>query len=345
MSQLGIIKKFCENANYYMIKYKNKGKEEFGKIIENNELSKVDLTKHEIKRSIDYKNGDKLFVFDLKPICVDEGIDNPIQLLLNNLECARAIELVYPDIFRWAFDGISVRAYAIIPSGSFSANSTISRYGGTEKFFKILNQHLDNIKNMSKGMTPDYNFIKNKILVPETEISLGSINLFNMMYSIQINLDMNYDKILENSKKKLSIETDLNVLDMKYWAREINPDFIHEAKHVKLNDSLELNTNYNKVYPPCIINMINLKEKTNPVRFLIAVYLLSVHSPKDAKFIYNSVLSEQMKEHASKENHFGYIKNNMKNYSCPTCSVLKRYCEKGCKYIHPLTKIQEQLEK
>ena len=138
MNQKESILKFVKDSSFHMVKYENKNNEEFGKILE--DINDIDISKHEIHRSIDYTNGNVLFVHDLKPQKIDILVDNPIQLLIKNLKEASVIELVYPDIFTWVFDGLSVKGMAIIPSGVPKSNTTITRYGGTLNFVKILNQ-------------------------------------------------------------------------------------------------------------------------------------------------------------------------------------------------------------
>lgn len=233
MNQLDIIKKFVDGAKYYMVVFDNTENEEFGKILDRNELPAIDLSKHEIHRSIDYTNDDILFVFDLKS-ADEERVDNPLQLLLNNLEGARLVELVYPNIFRWVYDGLSMKAYAIIPSGNQKQHSTITRYGGSAMFCKILGQHLRNISRMMKGVTPDYEFLQGNATLPELELALGSVNKKTKMYSVGVSTDMSYLDIIKTSKENISSWKPITILDMKYWAKEINPDFITEAKHIKL---------------------------------------------------------------------------------------------------------------
>jgi len=346
MTQNNAIKEFCKSAKFFMVSYASKGEEEFGKILTTSDMDKINLYKNEIHRSTEYKNGDMLFVFDLKPPEQGQYIDSPLQLLINNLVEARAIEMVYPGIFKWIFDGVSIKAYAIVPSGSTKSNTTITRYGGTENFMKILKKHLHNIGKMNRGQTPDYNFLNINDELKETELSIGSIHMFNKMFSVGIKLPMNYIDIIKNSKNNIQVWAPLNKLDMKYWAREINPDFITEAKHIKLKETLGLNGSFD-LYPPCIKALMNMPHKGNKTRFLIARFLLAVHKPIDAKFIYNSVLSDDERKHIKGGNcslQWTYILNNIQRYGCPTCRELKFFCDRiGCKLAHPLERIQEYL--
>lgn len=346
MNQREIIENFCKDSTNYTIGFSEDVQNIKEFLNSEKPLENIDLSKHEIYTSIDYKDGDKLFAYDLKPHTGEIKVDNPIQLLLNNLEGARIIELVYPGIFKWGFNGLSIKAYAIIPSGSAKENSTITRYGGTEKFIKILRQHLENIGKMNKGITPDYNFLQNTDRVEETELSIGSINNFNKMYSIGINTKLSYIDILKNSKVNKQTWSNITTLDMKYWAREINPDFINEAKHIKLKDTLSIETPYQD-YPPCIKNLTGMKHKGNLNRYLLLRFLLTIHKPRDAKFIYYSVLSDNEREHVKTGNcssQWTYVLNNIKKYDCPTCSEFKRFCNPKCPLVHPLENIQKKIE-
>ncbi len=344
--QIQTIKEFCAKPRFFMVKFESKGDEEFGKILKKEEIGGVDLKKNEIHRSIEYENGNMLFVLDLKPQQKGQFVDNPLQLLIKNLEEARAIEMVYPGIFRWAFNGVNIKAYAIVPSGTKKANTTLTRYGGTENFIKILRKHLRNIGKMGHGEAPDYNLLDVNEDLEETELSIGSINLFNKLYSVGIKPSMNYTDIIKNSKNNIQVWSPINVLDMKYWAREINPDFITEAKHIKLKDAIPTDGAFD-LYPPCIKAIMSMKNKGNRLRFLLARFLLSTHKPSDAKFIYYCVLGDEEKQHVKKGNcslQWNYIMNNMKRYGCPSCRELQMFCDRSCELTHPLEKIQTYLE-
>ena len=344
---------FCKDACFYWIRFSTVGEEEFGKILSQEELKSIDTMENEIHRSIKNKNDDKLFVIDLKP-SEEQLVDNPLELLTKNLEDAEAIELVYPKIFLWCFDGLNIKGYAIVPSGDPIAHSTISRYGGTDNFIKILKRHLDNIAKMRRGTSPNYEFFNIRHEIKDTEISVGSINKKTGLYSIIIDLNMTWIRILRQSKKCISIKPEFRRLDIKYWAREINPDFISEAKHIRLNNVLEIgNTDIERknifdLYPAPIKRIMGLKNKGNLNRYLIARFLLSVHSQKDAKFMYHSILGEEELEHVKSGNcktQWTYIINNLERYNCPSMKELENFIEVGDeKLSHPLEKIQKYLE-
>jgi hypothetical protein len=341
--RMEIIKRFCEGANYYLVSYEK----EFGKIINNNEISEINLEENEIFRSIEYKNNDLLFVLDLKTT-PSNYVENPLQLLLRTLEDARAIEAVYPHIFTWMFNGLNIKAYAIVPSGIPKAHSTLSRYGGTENFYKVLSKHLKNISVMKKGQSPDFNFLEIIDAVPDNELAIGSINKFTGLHAIIIDLNMTYKDILKASKNFDSKEIKLNYLDIKYWSREVNPDFITEAKHIKLKQPIPISDEVFALYPAPIKRIMALKHKGNYNRFLISRFLLSVHSPKDAKFMYFSILGDEEREHVKAGNcstQWNYVLNNMKRYNCPTLKEVSRYIHpKDEPLSHLLEPIQQYID-
>ena len=213
-NQFHIINDFCNGCTWLQVRFPDRDGVEYGEIIFGEKQLKISLETHEIHRSIKYKNGDTLFVHTLKPKNT-QLVDNPLSLLIKNLKEAIIIETVYKGIFRWVFDGVFIKAYAIVPSGTQHKNNTLSRYGGTKMFIKVLRQQLNNIGKLHKGLTPDYNFLDNMADIEETEISLGSINNFNKMYSVGINLSSTYIKIIKNSKKNIQTWPPLKLLNMK----------------------------------------------------------------------------------------------------------------------------------
>jgi len=342
--RLTTMKRFCEGANYYLVRYDK----DFGKILQKEEIANVDITKNEIYRSTEFRNNDKLFVLELK---IESGnyVENPLQLLLRTMDDARAIEAVYPHIFTWVFNGLNVKAYALIPSGEPKAHSTLSRYGGTENFYRVLTKHLKNISKMKKGQSPDFNFLEMRESVPENELAIGSINKFTGNYSVVIDLSMSYKDILKASKKFVTLPLTLNKLDVKYWAREVNPDFIQEAKHIKLKEPIPISDEMFALYPEPIKRIMSLQHKGNYYRFLISRFLLSVHSPKDAKFMYFSILGESEREHVKNGNcstQWNYVMNNMKRYSCPSLKEVGKFIHPNDPQIsHLLEPIQDYIDK
>ena len=196
ITQQDLVKSFINRASYYMIKYDNDGN--FGKILSKEELENVNLSEHEIYRSLSNKDFNTLFVYNLKGKDFDIKTNN-LQMLIENLKEAAVIERVYRNIFTWTYDGVSIRAMAIIPSGDSKVQSTISRYGGTQMFIRVLRQHLSNISKMHKGYTPDYNFLHNTDDIETDVLALGSINKDSKAYHIVINIKEPYIDIIKKS--------------------------------------------------------------------------------------------------------------------------------------------------
>jgi len=354
MEQKNLIYEFLKNSKYYSIVYSYDNDEELGRIIKNEELKEIDFSENEIHRSIEYRNDDRLFVIDF----VDDSrrfVDNNLQIFLNSFDDARAVEEVYPNIFTWVFDGFCIKGYAIVPSGSPISHPTISRYGGTSNFISILRRHLKNIAGLKKGKSPDYNFSNLQDKIKETEISIGSFNKKYGNYSIVIDLKDSWKDILKNSTKCISLDIDLTTLKMKYWTKEVNPDFISEAKHIKLNNPIRVKgIDERKIfdlYPAPIKRLMALQDKGNYNRYLLARFLLSVHAPDDAKHLYYTIIGINPKEldHVKSGNcstQWNYIINNLDKYDCPSMKELKSFIKEGDEPLsHPLEKIQELINK
>jgi len=347
-NQIEIIKNFIKESKYYMVSYSTKKDNELGKILTNDELNKVNLNENEIHRSIENKNRNTLFVFDLKPKN-EEYVDNQLELLLNNLYDARTIESIYPNIFQWVYNGLNIKAYAWVPSGEKLPQSTLSRYGGTINFIKVLKLHLTNMIKMRKGGTPDYNFLDIQDEVELSERAVGSINKNTNMFSIYINLEDDFRTIIKSSEECKNVPYKIRPLNLKYWAREINPDFIVEAKHIKLKNTIPISDDIFDIYPAPIKRLMAMHRKGNYYRFLLARFLLSIHTAKDAKFIFNSVLSNEEALHIKSgdcSTQWNYVLNNIKRYTCPSMKELKRFIRKEDEPLtHPLEKIQKLIEK
>lgn len=344
MRQVKLVTEFVRDSKYYMIKIDDTTNGEIGKIINGEDLIKLDLDKNEVYRSIEYKNDNVLFVYDLKSN-LDNKVKNPLSLLKSNLEEARVIEKMYPEKFTWVFDGLSIKAMAVVPSGINSAHSTISRYGGTYMFISILRQHLSNIGKMVKGVSPDFSFLKNKTDMKEKELSIGSKNSKTNLYSIIIDLEEYYMSIIKHAMKCESKDINLRLLDMKFWSREINPDFVVDSRVSKLEKALPLDEAYIK-YPQPIKKVMALEFKGQENRDIIARFLLSIHDYSDAKHIYYSVLGDEELIQVKKvgSNNWNYSVNNHKKYGCPTNEELKEFIDDDYTLNHPLQEIQEFLD-
>lgn len=345
LRQIKLVNDFVKDSKFFMVKIEHNDNGDVGKILRGDELINVDLKKHEVYRSIEYKNDNTLFVFDLK-YGEEYKVKNPLSLLKSNLEEAKIIDNMYPNTFTWVYDGLSIKAYAIVPSGVNQAHSTISRYGGTTMFINILQQHLSNIGKMVRGISPDYAFLKNKQEIVEQELSIGSINLFTNSYSIIVNLEDDYMDIIKKSRNCVSYDVDFNVLDMKFWSREINPDFVVDSRFTPLENALPIDLAF-VMYPQPIKKLMSLQYKGDEYRDLIARFLLSVHDNNDAKHIYYSVLGDDELSEVRKTgaNKWNYSVNNYKKYGCPTNDELSEFINSDYGLNHPLEDIQDYFNK
>lgn len=348
MNVKDVIKEFCKDADYLLIKYPNhKDDTEYGKILDKKEFNNIDYKHNEIYRSIKYVDDDVLFELNL--IKEFKNIKyNPLDLLENTLDNARLIEQIFPNMFTWVFNGLNVVGYIRIPSGDFQSQGTISRYGGTDNFIRVLNRHLFNIIKLKDDKNPNYDFLNLTEKIDRETLSVGSKNTKTGFYSIPIDVNDSWINIIKQCQHPPAESAQIIRTRMKFWAREINPDFLVEAKRIKLENPLDLSYNVFDLYPAPIKRLINLKHKGNYNRFLLARFLLSVHSPKDAKFIYYSVLNEEELQHVKYGNcstQWNFILNNMDRYDCPTMKELKPFIEEGDEPLsHPLEKIKKFMD-
>jgi len=344
MNNEEIIKSFCSNANYIMIKHNN----ETEKIDELFSTNTIDLNINEIYRSIGNKNFDTIFEIDFSET-YNKKKYNILQIAQKTLESARLIDMIYPNMFTWVFNGYSVIGYFLIPCSKLSSQGTINRYGGIYNFIRILRRHLFNLIKIHNNLPPDYNFYNLSDTIKEEILSVGSINNVTGLYSKFINIKDSYIKLIKDGKNKHFTYKKFKNTDMKFWAREINPDFIKETKRITIDKPLKLTYDVSKYYPAPIKRLMKLKHKGNYNRFLLARFLLSVHSPKDAKFIYYSTLGKEELEHVKNGNcslQWNFIVNNLERYKCPTMKELKNFIkEDDEKLSHPLERIQEILNK
>ena len=166
--------------------------------------------------------------------------------------------------------------------------------------------------------------------------------------SVDISPDMTYNDVIQLSEVNTQTGGKLKKVKMKFWAKEINPDFITEAKRIKLNNTLELTDDHFKHYPQPIKALMSLEHKGNYNRYLLARFLLSIYSPQDAKFVYYTTLGNEELEHIQKGNcstQWNYILNNIKRYGCPTNKELSEFIDKDeYKLSHPLEDIQKIFE-
>lgn len=272
----------------------------------------------EIKRTRYSKNMDCIFNLELnliESITLDEEI-----------EIMKTIETYYPDTFNWRFNGIHIECYALIQMKQDDLG-IYSRFRGIYAFIKLLREQLTRICRY-RGLNTYYvtNIIDNMIF------SNGSINHISDLYVVPIDAFDNKQTILLNSKNRIIKNDDLKVLNMKYWIREINPDFERQPAP-ELKEKIQITDTVHTLYPPCIKNVANLPRKGNYGRFLLASFLLAIHGERDAKHQLLTMLSDDEREHVENGNckdQWRAILN--RKYPAPSCKKMieNGYCTENC---------------
>jgi len=123
----------------------------------------------------------------------------------------------------------------------------------------------------------------------------------------------------------------MNKLNMKFWVREINPDFFKDS--IPSSKKIKLNNNTFNYYPPCIMQLAGMKSKGNYGRFLLSTYLLNIHHERDAKYQLDMMLSDEERNHINEGNCKGQWRAiTAKQYPCPGCKLMKdhKHCPGEC---------------
>ena len=287
-------------------------------------LIKLDINKDEIYRSRYDKDMTAVFNFIL-------NIKNE-QSLKEELVFMKTIELFYPNKFSWRFNGKHIEAIGKIPTETENLG-IISRYGGIAEFIKYLRKRLLTILKY-RGIHD----VPSTIEIEEFILATGSLNSNTDLFCIPINTDMTYIDILNNSTKRNISGIGMKALDMKFWVREINPDFFkpYTEKTIK---KYPISDKIFEKYPPCVHVIANKKLKGNYGRFLLSTFLLGVHNERDAKHQLDIMLSDEEKVHM---NH-GNCKDQWRTivareYSAPSCKTMieNGFCTENCGKPYPI---------
>lgn len=311
------IYKFCKNADYIRINNSN-----IDDILNSN--IPIDIKTNEITRSIDSSiDMTTIFHFPLN-IKFDDTVRTEIDYM-------KTIELFYPSLFSWRFNGKHIECLGNILINNDDLGR-FTRYNGVYGFIKSLGTRLIQVLKYRKHFDI---YLKPETI--NTLISTGSINSMTDLYAIDINPDYPYDKILNFSKNRILTDVSIKTLDMKFWVREINPDFFKEYKE---NDTpkLELTQDSFASYPQCIKNIASLSKKGNHNRFLLATFLLKVHIQRDAKHQLDMMLSDDERNHMNTGNCKDQWRAILiKNYPCPSCRTMAiaGFCDHDCGKMSP----------
>jgi len=276
-------------------------------------------------------NGNIIFVFDLGQI-IDGQCLNPICYLKELMDYVKIIENIYPNIFKYRFNGSTIEILAIIPANQSKLTSVFGRYGGHLKFYKMLRKYLLQIINTNFGTKNEINKTITKII-----IMTGVKQFENSYYSTFIEPnDSPVDIIRKSSEQINTINYKLNVLDMKFWVRELNPDIMDYRKKSVIRSPKEIN--YSD-YPDCISNIMKLKDKTPKSMRLLMKYLLLLHKRDDAKMVLLECLTEKETnrlEKGSIDEQWTNAVNTLEFNMEPTCRQLKKlgFCS-DCGKVSP----------
>ena len=284
---------------------------------------KVNIKNNEILRSRYYKNGNCYFNFNMG-LCINSKISKEVEYM-------KTIEMFYPNMFSWKFDGNHIEAVGIIPVTNNNLG-IINRYKGIYGFIKILRTRLLTILKYRDFV----NIVHTKIVDDEI-FALGSINNKYGRYVVNILPTDNEIKICMASKNRKVTNIKIKTLNMKFWVHEINPDFYKERVELKVK-KYPIENYVIKEYPPCIKTISKEKRKGNYKRFLLATFLLSIHNERDAKHQLDIMLNDEERNHLNTGNCKDQWRTILaKKYSAPSCKTMIECgaCIKGCKRPHP----------
>ena len=284
----------------------------------------LDFNNDEIKRNR-FDKDNKGFYFNL---CLHTGVYTN---LFQELKFMQTLELYYPNTFTWRFNGEHIEAYAYVEINK-EVIGIFTRYKGMKNFIKLLRYHLERILKY-RG---DEDFVLLKKL-DEFIIADGSVNKDTDLYCVQILPTYSLKEILNTSKNNDKEFFLIKKLNMKYWVREINPDFFKDPKKTTIQ-RIKLTPKIYKKYPPCIKKISLLKKKGNWARFLLSTFLLSVHGERDAKHQLDTMLSDEERDHINKGNcseQWRVIVN--RQYSSPSCKTMieSGFCDNDCGNSRP----------
>lgn len=261
--------------------------------------------------------------------------------LLDEIEYMETIELFYPNTFSWRFDGKHIEAIARIPIKKEHLG-IFTRYKGIYEFIRTLRSHiLDLLK--SRKIT-DYKIEK---YVKHMILATGSINNSSALHAVNIDLKMSEKEILIKSKNNVISNPTIKDLNMKFWVKEINPDFFKQFKAIDMsNKKYPIGEETYKLYPDCIKEIASMKKKGNYARYILSTFLLAIHNERDAKHQLDLMLSEEERNHINKGNCSQQWRTIVvKGYPAPSCKTMVEngFCLKGCSRPCPTFLKQEEV--
>lgn len=312
------IYKFCEHASRIYCGTSNI------KSIKDLEI-RMNLDKDEIYRSRTGKNNTHIFNMSLQ-LKGNETLHDEIKYM-------RTIELFYPNTFSWRYNGKHIEVIADIPIRK-ELLGIFTRYKGLTKFVEQLRKRLIQILKFR-----DYSANMNYKTIYEHILSTGSINNKTGCHVINILSTESFYDIMSRSNKNINKDLEIKVLDMRFWVKEINPDFYKEFSRAPKIKKYALDEKIFSKYPVCIKNISKLQKKGNYNRYLLGTFFLGVHNERDAKHQLDVVLSDKERHHINSGNCKDQWRAILiKDYSPPSCKTMIDcgFCDKNCGKAAPI---------
>jgi len=223
----------------------------------------------------------------------------------------------YPGIFSYRYNGRHLEVIANIPMIIKYAGA-IRRFGNSFNFISLLRKRINKILRLKNLLSNDLT-----LLVDVNILATGSINLDTNVFCVDI---AKTDTVIGVYKRAMTgevITPEIKQLDMKFWAREINPDMNKSASRYHSEKKYPISDDIMTYYPPCIQRLASQPKKGNYGRFLLSTFLLAVHSEKDAKYQLSLMLTPDENEHMRNGNCKDQWKTIVgRNYSPPSVKTM-----------------------
>ena len=293
---------------------------------------KINKNKDDVWRSRYNKDDSCIFTYSL-------GL-RKTENLYKEIDYMRTIELFYPDTFNWRFTGTHIECIALVPAKNDNLG-IISRYGGSYGVVQYLRKQLNNILKYR-----DFTDVSASKYVSDKIIATGSLNIKTGFYVVNISPTMDIMSILMMAKNRTIVPVPMKELNMRYWVKEINPDFYKEIPEGK-QKKYAISKDVHNTYPPCIKAIAGMKKKGNHNRFLLATFLLDIHNERDAKHQLDIMLNDSERAHLNTGNCKGQWRAiTARNYPPPSCKAMieSGHCNEDCKRPHPTILKMEEIK-
>ena len=298
---------------------------------------RIDLKNDEIWRTRHYAAPDLGCLFDLKLNL------QPNITLSDEIRFMKTIEMFYPRTFTWRFNGKHIECLGFMPM----KNEYLGIYGRYRTMYGFIKLLRDRLLEILKFR--NYQGVNLSEKIKGMLLSTGSINNVTGLYVVDILPTDDEMSILEKSKNRKISNYCVKNFDMKFWVKEINPDFYREdLPKNRTQNKTQLTKNVFSLYPNCIKELCGLKKKGNYNRFLLSCFLLGIHHERDAKHQLDMILTDEEKQHVQNGNCKDQWRAIVsKGYSPPSCKVMieNGFCKNSCERPFPHYLEQEDKKK